>query len=284
MKKHWKIFWIICAVLSGIAIILLAAGVMLGGVGMLRNAEDNKWIGYWEKRFGKDSGLSAETVTDRDSYAVVDSLINEFDKKNKISVDMKGMAVEIQTCETDQIIVDKTECREDLQKEIIIEDKKEELKIWLENDKLLHTNDVGILKISIPEDCKLHEIKMDVGAGYAELSDITAEEAELHVGAGQIIADNIITDKLKAECDAGEIQVDGTIEKEAEVECSIGEIILNISGEEQNFDYELACDAGELVLGGEQYNGLNNKVRIDNKAGRKIEADCSMGRIEVKFR
>lgn len=283
MKKHWKIFWIICAVLSGIAIILLAAGVILGGVGMLKNTEDRQWIAFWEKRLGKESGISAEIMTDSDVSSVDDRLVSGFDEKNKIYVDMKGMTVKIQTCESDQIIVDRTECREDLQEEIIVEENEDELKICFENDKIFHTNDVGILKISVPEDYKLHEIKAVAGAGSAELSDINAEEVNLDVGAGQIIADDISTDKLKAECDAGEIQIDGTIEKEAEIKCSVGRIILNVSGEEQSYDYELMCDAGELILGNKQYNGLNNKVKIDNKAARKIEADCSMGRIEVNF-
>lgn len=283
MKKHWKIFWIICAVLSGIAVIFLAAGVMLGGVGMLRNTADNKWVGFWEKRIDEEDGLSDEIMTDSHVSQDENSLVRDFDQKNKISVDMQGMSVKIQTCETDRIIVDRTECREDLQEEIKIEEKKDELKICFENDKTYHTNDVGILKISVPENYILHEIKASAGAGYAELTDINAEEVKLNVGAGQIIAHNICADKLEAECGAGEIRADATIQKEAEIECSIGSIILNVIGEEKNYDYELSCDAGELILGNEEYSGLNNNIRIDNKTGRKIEADCRMGRIEVNF-
>ena len=38
MKKRWKIFWIVCAVLAAAGLLLTAAGAALGGLSALRNA------------------------------------------------------------------------------------------------------------------------------------------------------------------------------------------------------------------------------------------------------
>ena len=40
MKKGWKIFWIVCAVLAAVGLLLTAAGVVLGGISALRSAQD----------------------------------------------------------------------------------------------------------------------------------------------------------------------------------------------------------------------------------------------------
>ena len=38
MKKRWKIFWIVCAVLAAAGLLLTAAGAALGGLSALRKA------------------------------------------------------------------------------------------------------------------------------------------------------------------------------------------------------------------------------------------------------
>ena len=48
MKKRWKIFWIVCAVLAAAGLLLTAAGAALGGLSALRNA------GKPERLTGKD--------------------------------------------------------------------------------------------------------------------------------------------------------------------------------------------------------------------------------------
>ena len=44
MKKRWKIFWIVCAVLAVAGILLSVAGVALGGLTMLRSTRDEEII------------------------------------------------------------------------------------------------------------------------------------------------------------------------------------------------------------------------------------------------
>ena len=56
MKKGWKIFWIVCAVLAAVGLLLTAAGVMLGGMTALRSTQDlevgitPRWLERLENR------------------------------------------------------------------------------------------------------------------------------------------------------------------------------------------------------------------------------------------
>lgn len=52
MKKGWKIFWIICAVLAAIGIFFTVAGTALGGLAMLREEQDENVIRTWMDRLG----------------------------------------------------------------------------------------------------------------------------------------------------------------------------------------------------------------------------------------
>ena len=52
MKKGWKIFWIICAVLAAIGIFLAVAGTALGGLALLRDEQDENIVRDWMDRLG----------------------------------------------------------------------------------------------------------------------------------------------------------------------------------------------------------------------------------------
>ena len=40
MKKGWKVFWIVCAVLTATGLFMTAAGAALGGLSMLSNRDE----------------------------------------------------------------------------------------------------------------------------------------------------------------------------------------------------------------------------------------------------
>ena len=52
MKKGWKIFWIICAVLAAVGIFLAIAGTALGGLVLLRDNRDEEIVRSWLDRIG----------------------------------------------------------------------------------------------------------------------------------------------------------------------------------------------------------------------------------------
>ena len=62
MKKRWKIFWIVCAVLAAAGLLLTAAGAALGGLSALRNAGKQNQVTW-----------SDFERTDPDDYVVAES-------------------------------------------------------------------------------------------------------------------------------------------------------------------------------------------------------------------
>ena len=53
MKKGWKVFWIVCAVMAAAGIVMTVAGIALGGVTILGRAGASGPGHEWLQRTGR---------------------------------------------------------------------------------------------------------------------------------------------------------------------------------------------------------------------------------------
>ena len=279
MKKSWKVFWIVCAVLASLGILLAAAGVALGGLSLLNSVEDTGLFGRW---LGQAIGRGAAKDDGYVPGGPDGDMIISYDEISDISLDVGGFGVCILPYDGEHVRTDISEIRPDLRDSVRISQDGSELEIEMKNNRW-NTNGSGTLYISVPRGSYYDSVFADVGAGYLEIREISAADLSLEVGAGQIIAEDITAETAEIRCGAGQIIFSGEVLKEAGIECDLGEISYTASGTADSYDYELACSMGEIVLGGESYGGLTNEVSIDNESSRLISADCDMGKIEIMF-
>ena len=129
-------------------------------------------------------------------------------------------------------------------------------------------------------------IDIEVAAGVFQAETMEAGEISLQVKAGTIEVEQANVDKLKLESDAGWIQCRADVAREVSVDSDIGEILLALKGEKEDFDYELECAAGSIVLmdsESEEYQGLHYEKKLDYGAEKKAELECSAGSITVSY-
>lgn len=268
MKKGWKIFWIVCAVLAAAGLLLAAAGAALGGLSILRNAE-NLQVGITA---GKPDGEEAVL----------------YDGIEEISLDLGGLAVCVTAEDTAGVLVDTSDLRADIREavedSIECDDGGRELKIDVEEHlRGWNSNETGTLYITIPREKYFESFSAEMGAGLLEIDGLCAYELSLDVKAGQITAKNFDANYLEADCGAGQIELEGSVKKEAEIECSLGNIMCTLPGEQSDYDYELSWGAGEVTLGTDSYSGIMRKTEINNGSSRLVKADCGMGNIDIQF-
>ena len=298
MKKGWKIFWIICAVLAAIGIFLAVAGTALGGLALLRDEQDEHIVRDWMDRLGirirnevtmttdvselPDGEYTPGEINGRDitSYSGIDEL----------DLELTGMSVcvlpydeELGEIYAGDIVVDTSQCRDDLKDMITVTQDGSELQVHMEDRGRLNTQDSGIMYISVPRWIYFQKITADAKAGLIELSEIEARELEVKTDAGQIIVSAFSAERLDAECGVGQIILEGEVTGSAELDCNIGEVLCTLPGTADAYDYELKCAVGELMIDGELYNGIVNKKEIDNGSGCRVKAECDMGRVEINF-
>lgn len=110
----------------------------------------------------------------------------------------------------------------------------------------------------------LEKFKADVGAGELELEEVETREIDLSANVGQITADQITADLI-------------------DINCGIGSIEAEAVGTEQDYNYEVKCDVGDVTIADSSFSGLGNKRKIENNAGKEIRVECNIGEVEVSF-
>lgn len=156
----------------------------------------------------------------------------------------------------------------------------------------------GEIVLTVPKSMDWKKIEIDAQAAYVALQDFSAEEMEFSAGAGSIEASGLQTKKLilsaeagaitvtdseaaelEADAEAGVLRFSGSITDMVDADAELGNIVLNLSQSEDDFDYEIDSDLGNVEFDGVS---MENFV-ICNKASGKMKLDSSMGNIEIYF-
>ena len=154
----------------------------------------------------------------------------------------------------------------------------------------------------VPENYAFDRAFLELGAGNLTASELNAGTAELKVGAGRIALENlksentmvgigaggveikkIQTGKLSCDAGAGAAEIRGRVDGDCNIVCAVGGISLVLENDEKEFDYRLDCTMGHISLGKQEYAGLSQEKKIDNGGDKKMELNCSLGNISVKF-
>lgn len=185
----------------------------------------------------------------------------EYEDISAINLSVGAADCRIQSYEGDRI-------RVEAESSGLIDCKKngEELKISYGDDESLITlaEEDGYIRILIPEDLELDRLKLEGGAANVEVDGLNCKEVDMEVGAGAF-------------------SYVGSVSKKITIECDVGTVDLHLEGEMQEFDYELDCGLGSVIIEeGPSIVGIGEE-RVNNQADKKMELDCGLGSISVTF-
>lgn len=124
---------------------------------------------------------------------------------------------------------------------------------------------------------------IDVGAGKLEADDIRVSRiADITIGAGNVELDGGEYQDISLDCGMGTFELDGSVNGNLDAECSMGSILIELDGYEEDYNYDLSCDMGELRINGTSYSGFSEK-RIENtNADKTVTLKSSMGSVKLK--
>ena len=156
------------------------------------------------------------------------------------------------------------------------------------------------LIVTIPHDTHLKKLELEIGAGRAELSQITTDELTIKQGAGEIVANQLKADSGKLNGGAGAvcftdtqlndfelkggvglIDIEGLITGELEIDCGVGQTSLDING--QVDDYFITADqgVGPITINGQSISETGTGSK---SAPHRIDIDGSVGPVKITFR
>jgi len=158
------------------------------------------------------------------------------------------------------------------------------------------------LQLYLPAEHLWQSAELEIGAGSVTAAGLQAEQLRLTTGAGQIMAEGLCAETLEVSVGAGEINISemnagalqgevgvgtlklqGSIREKVEANCSVGNLTLEVTGAQEDYNYELSGVLGKIMLGGKHYSEKVEELTIDNGADRYMDLNCSVGNVVVTF-
>lgn len=117
---------------------------------------------------------------------------------------------------------------------------------------------------------ELGKLKADFAEASGEMGNVEVEEAEIK--------------GLKAEAEMGNIVFAGTVKGTVEADSEMGSITLRLRQKQEEFDYRVSSEMGEVKVGGVKYGLADGREKtVDNGADWRMDLETSMGSIEILF-
>lgn len=286
MRRFSKIF-------SGIAAILLGVGILLVAAGIGRARSD------WEKY--RESGQGSDQVE------------QEFDGVGSIRIDVPFGYMYIGTSEDGKVHFQAKNVTEE---NLFLLRTGEELDIRMDGGKSTVTSlsfmamgwgvdregfVVQEYRLLLPED---YSGRMNIGidCGKLFMEGVRAGEMDISMNAGELILSDCHAERLDAGCDIGNCMVEGSF-KDIRVNGNMGVLNVNVYGGKEDYDGVIRCDIGELAYYSydsgnvqfpgyavgrhDQWNqsgglGIHERWEGRNAKG-KLEVKCDIGSVNVTF-
>ncbi len=141
------------------------------------------------------------------------------------------------------------------------------------------------LKVTLPKNCSFEEVDLEIGASRANINGLMANDMEIVVGAGQADIMDVTAKNLDLKVGAGEVNVYNLIIDNLETEVGLGEVNFEVCGKESDYNYNVECGMGEVVVGTRSYGGVGAKQNVmNNNAVKSMEIECGMGKVSVAFK
>ncbi len=160
------------------------------------------------------------------------------------------------------------------------------------------------ITITMPADFTANSFKFCIGAGDVMIEQVLASKADFEVSAGRlVIEDASISDEsnyivgagtiqlkelqandISIDCGVGGVFIEGTITGNNDITCGVGDVELNLSGEEDDYSYDIESGVGTINIADHHYKAISDtKINNDGTIGN-FKLDCSVGNITVDFR
>ena len=201
MKKGWKTALIISGIVGGIGIGCCIAAVVLGV----------SWKEFRPYFFPHVSWLHKEEVSSPSSEDKMKTL-GTYKGIGKLSIQVSSMKTYFQIDENLRGEIRIQGENLDDRTGVDIRQDKEELSVESSSHKIFGgfvDNTNSALWIYLPQDFRLEETSIDVGAGSVYAEQILSKKMEIDVGAGAVEMDQFKAEELDIDCGAGGVTMLG---------------------------------------------------------------------------
>ena len=150
-------------------------------------------------------------------------------------------------------------------------------------DGKIHITDAGKAVFYIPQNAKINNYTVNMGAGDLEIDDINVyENANINMGAGEIHIGQLKANQVCINCATGDTVLDKVCCEKFKASCSCGDFQAKLEGKYEDYNYDVEAALGNIEVGDKSISGMGS-IDEDNNSEKNVEIKCALGNIEVEF-
>lgn len=249
----------------------------------------------------KNKAPQTSQMIDEDSYTGSNIMRVDLNQVNKINIDLSTADLRIQKSTTNPYIeyTHLYKGEEDVYTvDVSYENGVLNLKSDIQGKELNMKNKIQIVRIFLPADKPIDEIKAKVGAGDVKITDLEVRDLDLNVRSGHISFDksffggsvsneigdiNLTNTELlntKLATNVGNIVIEeGKLGARSDFSTQSGDILIKSDDTLDNYNIRASLDVGNFIFGNISYRNIKDGFVKDNKAKKEINLKTKVGDI-----
>lgn len=153
------------------------------------------------------------------------------------------------------------------------------------SERMKYLSLVGIPKvmITVPQDTAASSISVHIGAGRADIYDITAKNIRGDIKLGYLNVTNFISLHTDLKCDVGALVLAGKTSGYNRFNCHIGAIAAYLIGDTSQSKIEASNTLGLLKVDDSAMSGFRNNVNLNSNGDDRYLVKNLIGFVRLKF-
>lgn len=171
----------------------------------------------------------------------------------------------------------------------------------LANLKYKNKEELNKIVITVPKDYVLDEFDLEIGAGNAEVANLSANRMELDVGAGnlegvyleaareasiEVGAGNIDMKQfygknVSLSCGVGNLDIQGDITGDSSAETALGHMKIALTRPQIEYNYNVDSILGSVKINQLEYSKSSGVKVFGDGGDNYFELECGLGDIEI---
>lgn len=288
MKKMIK--WML---VLGIVFCLVGTGVVTAGAMMGGMQELKQYVIEYDHRFDGEDLISSGEYMIEESSAIEEVCEAEEPMsdnwtvyQNVTSMEITGGAgqiilQEIESLASDEIGISHQE--PGMVYEIVQQGTELEIRLPRSGQR---DYEMETLMIGVPSGFRFQEFDLELLGGEFLAVYLAANQLSMDVAAGIVEIESGEVDEISVDVAAGRVDCQAAAKKRLSVENNAGEICMVLEAGKDDYDYELECSGGSILLNGyepEEISQIYGEKKIINHTGRQVEIECNMGSVSIDY-
>lgn len=283
MKKGWKIFWIVCAVLIVLGGACCVVGVVLGGSAVSVDAEHFPIVRMIKQEYSENRSVYG--LHDNGAEPSVSGNVKRYTDIKKLEVEVSSLELNILEYDGADIEVETSDLPAYLANRINYKPFNHGLSIEMDYESeavSLYRDTEGSMTIRIPKG-SLHEVDLSVDGGYLNIEELETYALEIETDMVVTNIKHFTADNFYFSCDGSESDIAGNA-KHSAIENGIGAVRYHAAGKETDYNYEIEGAVESIsIAGNHQQGGIEEQYIQNPGAQRTMKLECEMGNVDVTF-